>query len=130
VPVTIPIIDQLVHPALGLLSRVALPANPYNTFLAVAPPQNPLVALTYGILLNVSFVPPAWGLRLGAPDEYDPPLAQITSHYLDLTGFDLIQQVEHMGWTNYAYLWVEPLPALVTIYMQPGVQLDAYWLQT
>jgi len=127
--VAIPIIDQLVYPSLGMLSRVALPANPYSGFVSLTPPQNPLVALTYGLTLTIDSVPTEWSRTFGSPDEYQQ-LAQVASNYTDLTGHQVIQQVEHMTWEPWCYRWAEPLPGIVTVYIAPFVTLNLYWMQT
>lgn len=127
--VSIPIIDQLIHPSFALLSRVALPANPYTGFFTAVPPQGPL-AFTYGIVLKTSVVPIKWGLRLGYPQRYEPALAEVASTYTDLNGLAIIQQVEDANYDDYIYFWREPLPTLVSIYMMPGISLDLYWMQT
>lgn len=125
----IPIIDSLVHPALGQLSRVALPANPYSGFVALTPPQNPLLYLTYGLTLTIASVPAEWTRDFGTPDEY-ASLAQLACNYTDLTGFQVIQQVAHMTWEPFCYRWDEPLPGIVTVSIAPYVSLNLYWMQT
>jgi hypothetical protein len=127
--VSIPIIDQLVHPSFALLTRVALPANPYSVFLAIAPPQG-ISALTYGCTFKVHTVPPKWGLTLGAPDVYEPPIAQVSTRYTDLSSLGIIQQVEYVQYDDQVYFWQEPLPTLLVVYFAPGVSLDLYWMQT
>lgn len=129
--VSIPIIDQLVHPSIGLLTRVAVAGNPQaGPFIAIAPPQNPLVALTYGVVLRIHAVGAAHGHDVSFPVEFDPPLGKMCSEYTDLSGLGVTQQVELWTFDNQWYVWQEPLPALWTIYLQPDVQADLFWLQT
>ena len=129
--VSLPIISQLVHPSLGLLSRVAAAGNPQaGPFIAVAPPQNPLVALTYGAVLKIHSVGAFHGRDVAFPVQYDPPLGKLSVHYNDLTGFDIIQQVELWTYDAQPYLWEEALPALFVIQTSPDVVLDLFWLQT
>jgi hypothetical protein len=129
--VQIPIIDQLVHPSFGLLTRVAVPGNPLaGPFIALAPPQNPLVALTYGVVLKVHTVGAFHGHDISSPDEFEPALGKIAVHYTDLSGLDIIQQVERWTYTNQVYFWNEALPTLWTLYMAPDVTADLFWMQT
>lgn len=129
--ISIPIIDQLVHPSIGLLSRVAVAGNPQaGPFIALAPPQNPLVALTYGVVLRIHAVGAFHGRDVSFPVEYDPPLGKMCSEYTDLSGLGVTQQVELWTFDNQWYVWNEPLPALWTIYLQPDVTVDLFWLQT
>lgn len=129
--VSIPIIDQLVHPSIGLLSRVAVVGNPFaGPFIALAPPQNPLVALTYGVVLRIHSVGVDHGKDVSFPVEYDPPLGKMVSNYTDLSGFGVVQQRELWTFDNQWYVWTEPLPALWSIYLSPDVTVDLFWLQT
>jgi hypothetical protein len=128
--VSIPIIDQLVHPSLGNLSRVALPANPYSgPFESFAPPQG-VLALTYGVVLRINSVSTFHGHDVSFPQEYDPPLGKICSTYQDHSGLAIVQQVEPWTFDNQWYVWNESLPALWNLYLYPGVTVNLYWLQT
>ena len=129
--ISIPIIDQLTHPSFGLLSRVAVPGNPLaGPFIALAPPQNPLVALTYGIVFKINTVGAFHGRDVSFPVVYDPPLARAAVTYQDLSGFSIIREVQLVLFDAQVLIWDEPLPSLITIYMQPDVLLDLFWLQT
>jgi hypothetical protein len=130
--VNIPIIDQLVHPSIGLLSRVAVPGNPLaGPFISLAPPQNPVVALTYGIVLRINTVGAFHGRDVSSPVEYfDPPLGKIAVRYVDLSGGQIIRQVTSWTHDDQNFMWDEPLPTLWTLYMAPDVLADLFWLQT
>lgn len=129
--VQIPIIDQLVHPSIGLLTRVAVPGNPFvGPFVSLSPPQNPLVALTYGIVLRIHSVGAFHGHDVSFPVEFDPPLGKMCSNYTDLSGTGVEQQVELWTFDNQWYVWNEPLPAQWTLFMSPDVQADLFYLQT
>jgi len=129
--ISIPIIDQLVHPSIGLLSRVAVPGNPQTgPFLSLAPPQNPLVALTYGVVLRIHAVGAFHGRDVSFPQQYDPPLGKMCSSYVDLSGFGVVQQVEFWTFDNQWYVWDEALPSLWNLYFAPDVTADLFWLQT
>lgn len=128
--VSIPIIDQLVHPSIGLLTRAAIPGNPQiPPFFAAVPPQS-IFALTYGIVLRIHSVGAFHGRDVSFPVEYDPPLGKISSNYTDLGGNLVTQQVERWTFDNQWYVWNEPIPSLVTVYFAPDVTADLFWLQT
>lgn len=128
--VSVPIIDQLVHPSIALLSRVAVPGNPFSGFTVLAPPQNPLIALTYGICFKINHAPPEWGHRGTFPVRYEDGFATVVSNYQDLGGLDVIKQLEVMEFDAQIYFWDEPLPLLVSIDIQPGWLLDLFYMQT
>ena len=129
--VGIPIIDQLVHPSIGLLTRAALAGNPQTgPFFTIAPPQNPLVALTYGVVLRIHAVGAFHGRDVSFPVQYDPPLGKMASQYTDLSGFLVTKQIELWTFDNQWYVWDEALPSLWSIYLSPDVTVDLFWLQT
>ncbi len=131
-PITIPIIENLVHPNVGRLSRTALAGNPYaGPFIALAPPQPPLGAFpTYGIVLSINAVGVAHGRDVSFPVEYQPPLGKICSTYTDLSSTLVILQRELWLFDDQWYVWSESLPSLVTIYLQPDVSANLFWLHT
>lgn len=129
--ISIPIIDQLTHPNLGLLSRVAVAGNPQaGPFIALAPPQNVLIALTYGVVMKLHAVGTFHGHDVSSPQQYNPPLGKCAVHYTDHSGFDIIQEVTPWTFDAQPFIWAEPLPALFTLYLAPDVTCDLYWLQT
>lgn len=127
----IPIIDQLVHPSIGLLTRVAVPGNPLaGPFIALVPPQNPLVALTYGVVMRVHTVGAHHGRDVSSPIVFEPPLGRASVLYNDLSGLAIIRQVTPWQYDNQDFVWDEPLPAAFQLYLQPDVAVDLFWLQT
>jgi len=127
----IPIIDQLIHPSIGLLTRVAVAGNPQaGPFFTAAPPQNALVALTYGVVLRVNTVGAFHGRDVSFPVVYDPPLGRIAVAYQDLSGLQILRQVTKWLYDDQDFIWDEPLPSLFTLYTEPDVLADVYWLQT
>lgn len=129
--ISIPIIDQLVHPSIGLLSRVAVPGNPQaGPFIAIAPPQNPLVALTYGVVMRVHSVGAFHGRDVSSPIQFEPPLGRAAVQYLDHSGVQVIRQVTLWLYDNQDFVWDEPLPSLFTLYTAPDVVADLFYWQT
>jgi hypothetical protein len=129
--VNIPIIDQLIHPSIGLLTRVAVPGNPQaGPFIALAPPQNPLVALTYGVVMKVHTVGAFHGRDVSSPIQFDPPLGKCAVRYNDLSGLMIIRQVTLWTYDDQDFVWDEALPLAFTLYTAPDVVADLYYLQT
>lgn len=129
--ISIPIIDQLVHPSIGLLTEAAVAGNPQAPpFFSAAPPQNPLVALTYGIKFRIHSVGVGHGRDVSFPVQFNPRLAKASVTYRNLSGLAIIRQVTDVTYDAQDLVWDEPLPFLVNVYMEPDVQLDLFWLQT
>jgi hypothetical protein len=129
--VSIPIIDQLVHPSYGLVSAVAIAGNPRGpgTYTFV-PPQNPLAALTYGFKVTLDTVAAKRGVQPGAVDVYEDRLWQVAVDYTYLDGGIRISE-----WHNYfterdIFWWAEPLPSHLYVTVDPACTLNFFYLQT
>jgi hypothetical protein len=129
--VSLPIIDQLVHPSFSLLTRVAFPANPYSgPFIAVTPPQNALIALTYGVAMKINSVGAFHGRDVSFPVQYTPYLGKVAVSYTDLSALGITKQVEFWTYDDQVYFWDDPLPTLWTLYLAPDVTANLYYMQT
>lgn len=127
--VSVPIIDQLVHPSFGLLTRTATLGN-FSGAGSLTPPQNPLVALTYGLSWSFFTIPAEFGLTLGDPNLYQMRILQLASEYIDLGGHSFLAQVANINADGGFYLWDEPLPFSLHYYIAPGCSITFFWLQT
>ncbi len=127
--VALPIIDQLVHPSFGL-TTLSAPLASISGNGTLTPPQNPLVALTYGITLSVFTAPAQWGRIIGNPDQFHPAYCQLSVDYTDLTAHTFNSQVQWMDVDGSYYWWEEPLPTDLRYHVQPGFVLIPRWVQT
>lgn len=127
--VGIPIIDQLVHPSIGLLTRSAS-LGVFSGGGTLTPPQNPLVALTYGLTWDFFTVPVGFGFAVGDPNIYFDRILQLSSEYVELGGHSILTQVADVRTDGDKYMWEEPLPLAVHYYIAPGVSVTFFWLQT
>jgi hypothetical protein len=129
--VTIPIIDQLVHPSYGLVSAVAIAGNPHGPGTTVlVPPQNPLVALTYGFKVTIDTVAPFRGKRPGVVDVFEDRLWQGAVDYTYLDGGIRISEWHDYFTERDIFWWAEPLPSHLYVYVDPAVTLNFFYLQT
>lgn len=127
--VSVPIIDQLAHPSFGLLTRSAT-LGTFTGTGTLTPPQNPLVALTYGISWSFFTIPAGFGVLLGDPNEYFDRILQLSSEYQDLGGHSFLSQISAEFADGGFYLWEEPLPFAIHYYITPGCAVNFFWLQT
>jgi hypothetical protein len=129
--VSIPIIDQLVHPSYGLVSAVAIAGNPQppGSYVLV-PPQNPLVALTYGFKVSIDTVAPKRGVTPGVVDVYELRIFQVAVDYTYFDGGVRISEWHDYFTERDIFWWAEPLPSHLYVYVDPAVTLNFFWLQT
>jgi len=129
ISVPIPIIDQLIHPSLGLLTRVAYTGNPIIPPFGAAAPPYTLTAHTYGVVFKIHTVGASHGYDVGFPQVYFPKLGIAAVTYADLGSNAIIRQVTDITFDAQCLIWDEPLPGLLTVTPAPDVELDLYWLQ-
>jgi len=129
--ISIPIIDQLVHPSYSLVSAVAIAGGPFGPgSYTYVPPQNILVALTYGFKVSIDTVAIDRGVTPGVVDVYEDRLWQVAVDYTYLDGGIRISE-----WHNYyterdVFWWAEALPSHLYVHVDPAVTLNFFWMQT
>lgn len=129
--VSIPIIDQLVHPSYGLVSAVLIPGGPFgNGSYVFTPPQNPLVALTYGFKVSINTVAVKRGKKAGVVDTYEDRLWQAAVDYTYLDGGIRISEFHDYFTERDIFWWQEQLPSHLYVYVDPAVTLNFFYLQT
>jgi hypothetical protein len=129
--VSIPIIDQLVHPSYGLVSTVALPGNPYSPgSLVLVPPQNALIALTYGIHWSIGTVASGRGYKIGTPNVFDDRVLQLAVDYTFLGGAVHIAEWVDLYAEIGVWWWSEALPSHLYVQIDPALTLNLFYLQT
>jgi hypothetical protein len=129
-PVSLPVIDLLLHPPIGLLNRVAFPFNPYpGPFIAEAPPTG-IGFASYGVVLRIDAVGPGHGRDASFPEQFDPKLGKCAVHYNDLSGLDVVRDVMDWTYDNQPYFWTDPFPALFTLFLAPDVSVNLFWFQS
>lgn len=129
--VDIPIIGQLVHPSIGLLTEVLQGTHgPGPLDLSLVPPQGP-TALTYGVRVQVFTQPADWSIKLGNPNVFNPPFIQLSSTYVTLGGAtELAQQITWVDTDGFCYFWEEALPSHLLVHIEPVWVVTLSWLQT
>lgn len=128
--VSIPIIDQLVHPSYGLVSAVPFVFNPFPHGSYVLTPPQGVSALTYGFKVSIATVAAARGLRRGVVDVYEDRLWQVAVDYAYLDGGVRISEWHDYFTERDIFWWAEPLPSHLYVYVDPAVTLNFFWLQT
>jgi len=129
--VSIPIIDQLVHPSYGLVSAVTIAGGPFGPgSYSFVPPQNPLVALTYGFKVTIDTVAAKRGVTVGVVDVYENRLWQVAVDYTYFDGGVRISEWHDYKTERDIFWWAEPLPSHLYVYVDPAVTLNFFWLQT
>jgi hypothetical protein len=133
--VSLPIIENLIHPNVGRLSRTAAPANPYaGPLVALVPPQLPPFGAgafaTYGVVLRIHAVGAFHGRDVSFPIQFEPKLGKMSSNYSDFSSLLVTLQIEEWTFDNQWYVWNESLPSLFSLYLAPDVSVDLFWLHT
>ncbi len=134
-PISLPIIGNLVHPNIGRLSRTPVVGNPFaGPLVALVPPQPIPIGVgpfpTYGVVLRIASVGAFHGYDVSFPRQYVPPLGKCSSNYTDLSSTLVTEQIELWTFDNQWYVWEESLPAAFLLHLSPDVTVNLFWLHT
>lgn len=133
------LIDLVLTPPLGSLEAVPDGRNPWlagQHSIIVTDPAGP-VSDTYGVVFGAITQPLAWGYKLGYRDisegldarVYVPAFAQAVAVHTLLDGSPVFSQIEWLEQTITLMRWDVALPSMLGLYIQPGWEIDIYWLR-
>lgn len=140
-PDPIGIIEQFLHPPLAVMTEAFDPRGPYgfgsHTLTTVGNGVDS-VATSFGVLVTHHTVPEEWGRDVGYLDvseglslyRWQPWYAQVgVLHQLLATGANIWTQVDECQFPIHLVLWETARPNLIGLYVQPGWEVDLYWLR-
>jgi hypothetical protein len=143
------VIDQFLHPPLGLLNPVLDDAGPYGpgtstrtTFHTsgafLLPSGTYDVSGTYGLVIVVNgSIPPTAGFEFGwdgaggalySGNKYYDRFGQIVVIHTLLSGAGVITQEQSIDHLQTLMLWETALPAEIGIWVNPSMALDLFYL--
>lgn len=143
------VIDQFLHPPLGLLNPVLDEAGPYgpgsstrSTFVTsgafLLPAGTYQVSGTYGVIaVPNGAIPTVFGIDLGwndagyplaSGDHYRERFGQINVIHQLLSGVTVITQQFDLDTLENFALWDVALPAAIGIWVNPSMNMDLYYL--
>lgn len=128
---TIPILETLLHPPIGLLQRELIPGlvsgsgDLTRSTGALAPFDH---VNAYGLTWSFFTVPVTFGFDFGSPAVYDERMVQLSTIHTDFVGHDIISEYHAFSVEGIYWLWDNPGPTRIHYEVQVGVQLVLYWL--
>jgi hypothetical protein len=138
-PVTVGLVDFLIHPPVGALEPVRDGRGPYlegNTRITTYDGST-TVANTKGVWIWAYRIPPEWGRTVGYNDplgrgidcdDYDPSWGQIAVMHQFITGDVIVDQQARFTQLKELVLWNQILPSEIGLYLAPGWEADLYWM--
>jgi hypothetical protein len=148
-PIGVGVVDQFLHPPLGLLNPVLDENGPYgpgsstrSNFLTsgafLLPAGTYSVSGTYGVIAVVNgAIPPTAGFANGWDDvgypltsgiRYDDRFCQINVIHTLLSGVAVITQQFDLFMLSDFITWNVALPAVIGIWVNPFMAIDLYYL--
>lgn len=128
--IQIPVLDLILHPPLGVLSREligTLSGSGDLTRPSVLPKPFDNVN-AYGLTWSIFTLPIGWGITYGYPNVYEPRLMQASTVHRDQQGHDIISEYHDFVAEGIYWLWENPGPLKVHYDISPGVSLVLYWI--
>ena len=141
-PPSTSIIQQFLHPPVGVLTSLLDGNGPYSGIVTLTnwddagTPRS--VTDSYGVLTQVTVIPPELGFSNGwvhlsdpvTGEEYEKRLVQIVvQHQLLLGGAFVTTQLLDSHMLSDMVLWEEAFPGRIGLYVLPGVSVDLYFLR-
>jgi len=123
------IIQQFLHPPLGLLSIEALGGNPYSDYNLLQRTAGPIGVNAFGIMWSAESWPDGYGRNGGVIDtDFDRRILRIQIYHVLLDSTSVVSEfIDTNRQTGY-HLFNESFPFSVGTEWSPGVVGSFYWL--
>jgi len=123
------IIQQFLHPPVGLLVKEVIPGNPHSGLNGLQRIRGLTNVDAFGIAWLVTFAPAGYGVspRAGT-NVYDRPVIDIAVQHRFLDGSLNITFQQSYDLVAGHILFEESFPYIVDVELGPGVQADLHWL--
>jgi len=123
------VIQQFLHPPLGLLSLSALPANPYSDYHLFTRPAGPVGVNAFGILWSAESWPAGYGRNSMTIDsDFDRRILRIQVYHVLLDSTGVVSEWHDTNRQTGYILFNESFPLSVGTEWSPGVVGSFYWL--
>jgi len=123
------IIQQFLHPPVGLLVREVIPGAPFSGLRAFDRPRGLTRVDAFGIRWLVTFAPAGYGVTPTAgQNRFDRDVMNIAVRHQLLDGEIVVTEEVFMRSATGQLLFAESFPFIVDIEAAPGVEFSAWWL--
>lgn len=128
---SVPILETLLHPPLGLLQRELIT----GTFTGSGDltradghlaPFNHVNA--YGLTWSIVTIPDTAGFIIGTPTVWWNRIIQVSTVHEDYAGHAIISEYHEFAVEGIYWLWANPGPTLVHYEIPLDIELALYWL--
>jgi hypothetical protein len=121
------VIEQFLHPPLGVLTREIIPGLASGSGVLTRP-RGPVPVDAFGVTFTFFTVPAGYGYQLGNIREYDVRMLQLSVVHTLLDGHSIVSENFNVNSDNLPILWAVALPTQIQYYIAPGVQVQFWWL--
>lgn len=126
---TVSIIQQFLHPPVGLLVREHIPGGPFTGLHAFDRPRGPTRVDAFGIRWLITAFPAGYGVTPTAgQNRFDRDVMNIAVRHQLLDGEIIVTEEVFMRSATGELLFAESFPFIVDIEGAPGITYDVWWL--
>jgi|ERR1041385_5261741 hypothetical protein len=128
-PDPVSIVQQLLHPPLGLCTLEPIAGGPFagGTY-AFNRPRGPVNTDAFGLVWSTTLVAIGVGGTPGLVFEYEDRVIELAAHYVLLDGTPVIGQRVASNLDNGMMLFQEALPQGVDVIVGPPFAVDLWWV--
>jgi len=126
---TIGIIQQFLHPPVGLLIREEIPGGPHHGSVSFSRPRGGIQLDAFGVLFVIVESPPGYGIVQGAGNNfYDRDVVDIAVIHQLLDGGLVTSQEETFRVATGYTLFNQSFPRNIAVDIAPGIGARLWWL--
>lgn len=123
------IIQQFLHPPIGLLVLEALPANPYSGLNGLQRIRGPINVDAFGIRWQIVGYPAGYGVTPRAGDnQFDRPVIEVAVQHQLLDSTLVVTEQSFFDRAAGHVLFNESFPYIIDVELAPGITADLFWL--
>lgn len=126
---TVSIIQQFLHPPVGLQTRELIAGGPFTGLQAFTRVRGPINVDAFGIRWLITSFPPGYGVTPAAGDNlFDRQVIEIAITHKLFDGSLVVTEQSGFRRAAGSFLFNESFPWIVDVELAPGVAADFWWL--
>lgn len=123
------IIQQFLHPPIGLCTLEVISGAPFSDVVAVDRPRGLVRTDAFGIRYLVTFSPPGYGISDGAgSNHFDRPVVEIATRHQLLDGEIIVTSQQAYDTASGTVMFEESFPYIVNLLFSPGIEASLWWV--
>lgn len=123
------IIQQFLHPPIGLCTLEVISGAPFTDLVAVDRPRGLVRTDAFGIRYLITFSPDGYGITPAAGSNvFDRPVVEIATRHQLLSGDIIVTSQQTYSTASGTLMFEESFPYIVDLLFSPGIEASLWWV--